>query len=122
MSETMPFRPAKLPLWRRLLLLRGRARRWFLNHFRREYVQQQLAKRQGECRRCGACCQMGIRCWKLSYGDGQSHCQSYNGRRSLNCRNFPIDERDLDERDLVAPDTPCGYHFNGAAPATDQRD
>ncbi|NQT52429.1 hypothetical protein HQ576_10280 [bacterium] len=108
-----PFEPARLPLWQRLTLLRGRPRRWLLNHFRRGYVEQQLAKRQGECVHCGACCQMGIRCLKLAYDGGQSQCQKYDGRRSLNCQTFPIDERDLAERDFVAPHTPCGYHFNG---------
>ena len=27
------------------------------------------------------------------------------------CRLFPIDERDLRDRDIIAPDTPCGFSF-----------
>jgi hypothetical protein len=110
----LPFQPARLSLWQRIKLLRGRPRRWFLNYFRPGYVKAQLARRQGACTRCGACCQMGVRCLQLAYEDGQSLCRKYHtGYRSRNCRNFPINERDLAERDLVAPHTPCGFHFSG---------
>ena len=37
----------------------------------------------------------------------------------MNCRLFPIDERDLRDRDLVAPGAPCGFHFNGKPTAPD---
>lgn len=48
-------------------------------------------------------------------------CKRYEDSRSRNCRTFPIDERDLADRDLVAPDTPCGFYFeNGAPPASDE--
>jgi hypothetical protein len=36
-----------------------------------------------------------------------------------NCKTFPIDARDLAERDWIAPDTPCGY-FWPDAPVTPQ--
>jgi hypothetical protein len=29
----------------------------------------------------------------------------------MNCRVFPIDERDLADRDLVLPDRECGFSF-----------
>jgi hypothetical protein len=29
----------------------------------------------------------------------------------MNCRVFPIDERDLADRDLVLPERACGYSF-----------
>jgi hypothetical protein len=106
-----PFQPARLSVWQRVKLLKGRPRRWFLNYFRPGYVKAQLAKREGACTRCGACCQMGIRCPQLAYEDGQSLCRKYDQRRSRNCRNFPLNERCLAERDLVAPHTPCGFHF-----------
>ncbi len=55
---------------------------------------------------------MGLYCRYLKYGDGHlSECVRYARRLSPNCRNFPMDERDIAERDLVAPDTPCGYRF-----------
>jgi len=28
---------------------------------------------------------------------------------------FPIDERDLRDRDIVSPDHPCGFSFGAAA-------
>lgn len=36
-----------------------------------------------------------------------------HGTRPMNCRVFPIDERDLADRDLLHPEAPCGFHFNG---------
>ncbi len=108
----MALKTARLSVWQRLKLLWGRPRRLFLNLFRPGYVRANLARRQGECRRCGACCQMGLYCRHLKYGaDALSECVRYTKWRTSNCRNFPMDERDLAERDLVAPDTPCGYTF-----------
>ena len=112
-GSPLPFQPAQVSLWQRLKLLTGRPRRWYLNHFRTGYVRAQLARRKGECRRCGACCQMGARCRHLSYEGAASLCREYDNHRSRNCCNFPISHRDLAERDLVAPDTPCGFTFDG---------
>lgn len=107
----MPFDPAKLTLWQKLKLLWGRPRRLFLGLFRPGYVRASHARRRGECRRCGACCQLAIRCPHLVYEDGLGGCDKYDQARPLNCQTFPIDERDLADRDLVAPDYPCGYTF-----------
>ena len=111
----MELRPAKLSLWQRLGLLMGRPRRLFLNLCRPGRVRASLARRRGECRRCGACCQMGVRCRHLRYNGHLAECSRYQKYRSSNCRNFPMTERDLAERDLVAPDTPCGFYFVGPA-------
>lgn len=107
----MQFEPARLPLWRRIWILRGRARRLYLGVFRKGYVRANRARRRGECRRCGACCQMGIRCPQLTDDGDLAGCRKYDRRRPINCRNFPIDERCLAERDQIAPDQPCGYYF-----------
>ena len=117
-------RPAPITFWQRLKLLWGRPRRFVLNHFRPGYVAAQLAKRRGECARCGACCQMGAYCRHLVYEDdtGLSACKRYDKFRSMNCRNFPIDERDLADRNLVFPDVPCGYYFENGGDAPDARD
>jgi hypothetical protein len=32
-------------------------------------------------------------------------------RRPPNCRIFPVDRRDLSDRDQIAPDRPCGFSF-----------
>jgi hypothetical protein len=31
----------------------------------------------------------------------------------MNCRVFPLDERDLAERDMIMPGQPCGFYFEG---------
>jgi len=58
---------------------------------------------------------MGARCRHLEYEGDLAACRRYDKYRSPNCRNFPIDERDLADRDVVNPDTPCGFCF-GAEP------
>jgi hypothetical protein len=97
----------------RLILLRGVARRFLLNLFRRRYVRESVARRQGTCRRCGACCHLVANtCARLrSRADGSTECWRYTSFRMPNCRTFPIDPRDLADRDLVAPDIPCGYSW-----------
>ena len=83
----------------------GVMRRFALSHFKRSYVEEQARKRQGECRRCGDCCRIIVRCPFLK---GRNHCVIYN-KRSAQCKMFPIDERDL--RDVPT----CVFRFNGAA-------
>ncbi len=96
----------------RLILWWGKARRFYLGLFRRGYIGEQLEKRQGECRRCGACCQLGMACAFLKNHQPITECRIHTAR-PMNCRIFPIDERDLVDRDLLAPDLPCGFHFDG---------
>lgn len=95
----------------RALLFAGVLRRWLLHTFRRGYVRSQLAARQGACARCGACCQMTWRCMFYHAPGDQPMCKSYTTCRLPNCINFPIDERDLADRDRVAPGSQCGYHW-----------
>jgi hypothetical protein len=106
-----PFPPPELTLWQKIRLLWGRPRRFFLGVFRPGYVRAMRARRRGECRRCGACCQLAVRCRHLVYEGGLAACDKYDGERPLNCRNFPIDPRCLADRDLNAPDLPCGFYF-----------
>jgi len=102
----------RVGIWTMLRLFAGRPRRLFYNWFRKKYVRESLARRRGECHRCGACCQMGNRCRFLYYEDGLACCKVYDRRKSPNCRRFPMDERDLADRDLILPDRPCGYFFD----------
>jgi len=96
----------------RLVLLKGRIRRLYQNVFRPGFVRKNLARRTGECTRCGACCQLGLRCRHLSYDENnQSLCAVYDQYRMSNCRNFPMTEKDLEERDVIHPDVPCGFSF-----------
>jgi hypothetical protein len=111
--------PPRLGVSKQLRLWWGKARRLYLGVFRQSYIRTQLTRRQGDCRRCGACCQMGIHCWFLKNHQPVTECKHHT-KRPRNCRIFPIDERDLRDRDLVAPDVPCGFHFNGHASETHQ--
>ncbi|MDD2600198.1 MAG: hypothetical protein PHO37_13390 [Kiritimatiellae bacterium] len=108
--DKIPFR--KVPLRVRLTLVKGVLRRCFLNQCRKKYVRQHLASRQGECRRCSVCCQLSAPCPALQWSDPKCvECKLYKYYRLPNCCTFPIDERDLADRDLLAPDTKCGYHW-----------
>lgn len=90
----------------------GKARRFYLTRFRRGYVKRNQMSRVGVCRRCGACCKLGVLCPFLVNGRALPTCNCHDDR-PLNCSAFPIDERDLTDRDVIAPGTKCGYHFNG---------
>ena len=95
----------------RLKLLRGVMRRLLLLHFRPGYVRRSLARRTGSCSRCGVCCHLVANQCRALRLDAAGHtlCTLYAFYRPPNCRTFPIDPRDLADRDLVAPDLPCGY-------------
>ncbi len=83
-----------------------KARRFYLGTFKPEYIQEAIAKtREGECHRCGACCELIYRCPFLGR-DGQNlpYCRVYGELRPANCRNYPFDIRDA-EIDR------CGYKF-----------
>lgn len=95
-------------------LLFGCPRRSFENFFRRKWVKSNLARRAGECKRCGACCRMGFRCSRLKYDeDGRALCEIYDRRKAASCRNFPMSPRDLVERDSICSQ-PCGFSFADA--------
>ena len=81
----------------------GKLRRWYLGKFRKAYVEKQLALRRGRCLQCGRCCMLGIRC---PYLTEDNRCSIYNGKRPLQCKLFPIDERDLKDMDYQ-----CGFYF-----------
>lgn len=88
----------------------GTPRRFLLNHLRPGYVQQNLARRQGDCNRCGLCCQLVVKCVFLRYDKGLASCARYDSRPG-NCSNFPFDQADIDDVNAIAPHMPCGYSF-----------
>ena len=94
-------------MWHRIRRAWGVVRRFWLVHFRPGYVRSQLEKRRGECARCGDCCLIVCRCPFLK---GVNECTIYD-KRSLQCRKFPIDERDL--RDVPT----CAFRFEDAEEA-----
>jgi len=93
-------------------LFRGKIRRFFLAHTRRgrDYIHRLEERRRGECIRCGACCQLLHRCPVLKWEKGLAVCTIHK-YRPANCRIFPVDSRDLADRDQIAPDLPCGFSF-----------
>jgi len=111
LEQTISYTPQTLRI--RMILLRGVIRRFFLNLFRPSYVRESLSRRLGECKRCGVCCHLvANKCGALHrHVDGQSTCRLYSVYRLPNCCTFPIDARDLKDRNLVAPNVPCGYSW-----------
>ena len=93
----------------------GKLRRFALARLQEKYIAQQAENRLGECLRCGLCCKLLFECPFLhNLPDGTSRCRIH-GRRPDNCKHFPIDERDLRERDLVDGSiAPCGFRFRRA--------
>lgn len=74
------------------------------------YVKRQHERRRGACNNCGACCMMFHICPWLEMKSGKSRCTIYT-RYGESCKIFPVDERDLRDRDMVMPDKKCGFYF-----------
>jgi hypothetical protein len=88
------------------LQIRGKARRFVQANLVRQDTEALLARRQGECNRCGACCKILFRCPFLGTdADGQYTCRIYEKRFSQ-CRLFPLHAADL--RELEGQ---CSYSF-----------
>jgi hypothetical protein len=97
-------------VWARMENVWGQRRRLYLAIFQGDYVSRQMAKRQGDCNRCGLCCQLVFKCPSLRYEDGLAACGRYESRPT-NCANFPINEADLDDVRRIAPHTACSFSF-----------
>jgi hypothetical protein len=75
----------------------GKVRRFVNSNFRKKEVKASLAQRQGNCNRCGACCEILFKCPFLKkHEDGSSTCGVYENRPEQ-CRLYPIEPRDLRE-------------------------
>jgi hypothetical protein len=90
-------------------LFRGKLRRLYLVHLRPRYVERSIARRQGQCNRTGACCNLLFRC-PLFTPVPLPACR-INSHKPKARHAFPIDERDLRDRDVISPDVPCGFSF-----------
>jgi hypothetical protein len=93
------------------LQLRGKARRFVQATLRRpEETEALLARRGGECNRCGECCKILFRCPFLATDEeGQHTCRIYE-KRFAQCRLFPLHAADL--RELGGQ---CSYTFEPEA-------
>jgi Fe-S-cluster containining protein len=88
------------------LQARGKARRFVQANLLKEDTPALLAKRRGECNRCGACCKILFRCPFLGTdSEGQYTCRIYD-KRFAQCRLFP-----LHARDLLELGEQCSYTF-----------
>lgn len=87
----------------------GKLRRFYLVHFRPDYVAQSLGRRRGQCDRTGACCNLLFTC--PIYSARPLPACRINRHKPKVCKVFPIDERDLRDRDIISPDVPCGFSF-----------
>ena len=88
----------------------GRLRRMYLATFRPAYVRASIARRLGDCNRTGACCHLMFTCPILDVKSEPVRCRIQAHKPSV-CKLFPIDERDLRDRDIISPDAPCGFSF-----------
>lgn len=89
----------------------GKLRRAWLIAFQKKKVEDKLSLRRGGCTRCGACCKILFKCPAYDESNGEPRCLIYNDRPGV-CGLFPLDLKDLKERDLVMPDKKCGYWFS----------
>ena len=101
---------ASLTTRERMTLGWGKVRRLYLAHFRPGYVRESLARRRGQCDRSGACCHLMFTCPLLDRRSDPVGCSIHETKPTV-CRLFPIDERDLRDRDILSPDAPCGFSF-----------
>jgi len=96
----------------KLFLWSGVIRRFLIYIFCNNFIINNASKRNGKCLQCGACCKLAFkRCPYLVFDtDGKSSCMKYYKCRMPNCKSFPIDYRDIKERDIIS-ENPCGYYF-----------
>jgi len=87
------------------LQARGKVRRFIQAKLMTQDTEGLLAKRKGECNRCGACCKILFQCPFLGTdAEGQYTCQVYE-KRFAQCRLFPLHAADLREVEQ------CSYTF-----------
>ncbi|SRR6266496_5443590 len=84
----------------------GKLRRFVKTNFKKQEIIASLALRQGECNRCGACCELVFKCPFLKkQSDGTTICGIYENRPNQ-CRLFPTEQRDIQELRGT-----CSYYF-----------
>lgn len=96
-----------MPDWTLVALqIKGKTRRFVQSTLVKQDTEALLARRQGECNRCGACCKILFRCPFLGTdAEGQYTCRIYE-KRFAQCRLFP-----LHARDLLELKEQCSYTF-----------
>jgi hypothetical protein len=88
---------------------KGKVRRFVQAKILKQDTAPLLARREGECNRCGACCKILFRCPFLATDEaGQYTCRIYD-TRFAQCRLFPLHPKDLLEVEE------CSFTFSGDA-------
>jgi hypothetical protein len=62
----------------------------------------------GGCEHCSTSCKLLFQC--PHWDDTSSRCSVYEDRPNI-CRTFPITPQDIADRDLVSPNSSCGFKF-----------
>ncbi|OGL42503.1 MAG: hypothetical protein A2161_05985 [Candidatus Schekmanbacteria bacterium RBG_13_48_7] len=101
---------AQINLKDMILVSWGKLRRQYLIHYNPQYVKASLERRRGECIRCGTCCRLSVKCPFLDFNTQYPICDFYTFRSNV-CRTFPIDAKDLKDRNRLSPGIQCGYWF-----------
>jgi hypothetical protein len=83
-----------------------RVRRFYYGVFRADYIKANVAaRREGECHRCGLCCQLVYKCPFLGKdADQLPYCRIYGDLRPTNCHSYPFDKVDSEVDQ-------CGFKF-----------
>jgi hypothetical protein len=88
----------------------GKVRRFIRANIYTAENERLLARRRGECTRCGACCKILFKCPFLIENTGKEAGELYTcgiyGKHFNQCRIFPLAPKDLQEIE-----EPCGYTF-----------
>lgn len=88
----------------------GKVRRFLLIVVFRRKAAADLSRRRGHCTNCGACCRLLFKCPAFRETKNGGWCTIYDDRPGV-CALFPINEKDLRERDFVMPEKSCGFYF-----------
>jgi len=89
------------------LQVSGKLRRFVQANLVKQDTDALLARRKGDCNRCGACCKILFKCPFLGTdAEGQYTCRIYE-TRFAQCRLFPLHARDLQELG-----DQCSYTFD----------
>jgi len=90
----------------------GKFRRFVRANIYTNDNEKLLARREGECTRCGACCKILFKCpflieeTNLEAGLGVNYKCGIYGEHFNQCRIYPLVPQDLEE-----VEEPCGYTF-----------
>lgn len=83
-----------------------KSRRAYFALFHRAYIKKSVElTRQGDCHRCGACCELLYKCPFLGHdAKNLPYCRVYGDLRPGSCKNYPFDRVDSEIEQ-------CGFKF-----------